>query len=394
MSHLVSATIHGLAGRKEYISLTFDRFVNVVYGLNGSGKTSLLKILHSAMSGDATILENVPFTTATVEIYSKSFNKTFKRSTITPEPKRPDPQRELRPEIETRIEFFEYVRHQRRKQTRFQWVSEPPETKQKDKLTHWKHRYLPTACLHVSDEPFLRTSPPQVEDTLTEDLLDQYFAVTVQRLWSSYTSQILRAVRDAQERGLESILRAVLSPSPRGRGRRQALDMDKAYESVSKFLERRGGAKKIGTREDFESRFKTDKALRGVVHDIYQIEQDIDRAMAARRQLQQLIEKLYTGGKHVVFRDDGIGVNDADGNQIGLASLSSGEKHLMRILVETLLSEDNTILIDEPELSMHIDWQHDLIANLRLLNSGVQLILATHSPEVMAEVVDERIIAI
>lgn len=394
MSHLVAATIHGLAGRKKPVALKLDRHLNVVYGLNGSGKTSLLKILHSAMSGDASILESVPFTSATVEIFSKSYDKVFTRSTTTPEPQKQSLHIELPAEIESRLELPEFVRHELRRQARFRWVQKPSETKQKDGLTHWKHRYLPTARLHVSDEPFLRSSLTQIEGTLTEELLDRYFADAVQRLWSGYTSQVLRAVRDAQERGLESILRAVLSPSPTARAMRSALDMDKAYGSVSKFLERRGGAKKLAKRNEFEKRYKKDAALRGVVHDIYQIEQDIDRAMASRRQLQQLIEKLYTGGKHVVFGDDGIGVQNSDGTQIGLASLSSGEKHLMRILVETLLSEDNTILIDEPELSMHIDWQHELIANLQLLNSEVQLVLATHSPEIMAKVDDERIFAI
>jgi predicted ATP-dependent endonuclease of OLD family len=49
------------------------------------------------------------------------------------------------------------------------------------------------------------------------------------------------------------------------------------------------------------------------------------------------------------------------------------------------------IIIDEPELSMHIDWQHDLLAALRVLNPQCQIIVATHSPEVMADVPDDKI---
>ena len=51
----------------------------------------------------------------------------------------------------------------------------------------------------------------------------------------------------------------------------------------------------------------------------------------------------------------------------------------------------STILIDEPELSMHIDWQHDLIESLSRLNGQAQFILATHSPEIMAELDDSKI---
>jgi predicted ATP-dependent endonuclease of OLD family len=59
--------------------------------------------------------------------------------------------------------------------------------------------------------------------------------------------------------------------------------------------------------------------------------------------------------------------------------------------VETLLTGPSTILIDEPEISLHIDWQRTLIKNLRILNPEAQIIVATHSPEIMAEVEDKYI---
>ena len=64
MSHIVEFSISGLAGRKDVYSQVLDRHLNVFFGLNGSGKTSLLKILHSAMSGESRILRNVPFSSA------------------------------------------------------------------------------------------------------------------------------------------------------------------------------------------------------------------------------------------------------------------------------------------------------------------------------------------
>ena len=79
------------------------------------------------------------------------------------------------------------------------------------------------------------------------------------------------------------------------------------------------------------------------------------------------------------------------GESLDLASLSSGEKHLLRIFVETLLVQQSTLLVDEPEISMHVDWQERLIEALRTLNPHAQLVLATHSPEVMAHVSDDKI---
>jgi predicted ATP-dependent endonuclease of OLD family len=63
----------------------------------------------------------------------------------------------------------------------------------------------------------------------------------------------------------------------------------------------------------------------------------------------------------------------------------------MLIFLETFLAGDNPILIDEPEMSMHIDWQTELVSAIRQLNPKAQLILATHSPEIMAEVADDKV---
>lgn len=395
MSHLMYAKIDGLAGRKTPIELRFDRNLNIIYGLNGSGKTSLLKILHSAMSGNAPILENVPFSAATVEIYSISYKKTFTRHISHDKTIEQLPAIKIAAEIEAQIALAEFVQSHATEQKRLYWRQTPKEEKKPDKLTNWLHRYLPTARLHISDdpfEPFLRSPFTSPSNALTEEILDEYFANSLIRLWKNYSSDVVRAVRDIQAKGLANILDAVLSQTARRSRKIEKIDLNKAYESVRKFLERQGS--KLMNSEEFMKRYQKDKALQRVVQDIYRIEQEIDQAMANRLHLQTLIEKLYTGGKHVVFTDDTIRVEDARGQQIGLASLSSGEKHLMRILVETLLARENTILIDEPELSMHVDWQHDLVSNMRLLNPDAQLILATHSPEVMAEIPDNKIIAL
>jgi predicted ATPase len=67
--------------------------------------------------------------------------------------------------------------------------------------------------------------------------------------------------------------------------------------------------------------------------------------------------------------------------------LSSGEKHMVLILL-TALVEDNqhcVLFMDEPEASLHIEWQQKLIANIRKLNPNAQIILTTHSPAVIME---------
>lgn len=72
-----------------------------------------------------------------------------------------------------------------------------------------------------------------------------------------------------------------------------------------------------------------------------------------------------------------------------LEKLSSGEQHQL-ILVFDLLFEvtrDSLILIDEPELSLHVAWQKtfiDTITRIIALNA-FDVLLATHSPALVAK---------
>jgi predicted ATPase len=95
--------------------------------------------------------------------------------------------------------------------------------------------------------------------------------------------------------------------------------------------------------------------------------------------------------KEVQFSDKNIEIETANHIKIELSALSSGEKQLLRIFIETLMAAESTILIDEPELSMHIDWQRSLVPSMSQLNPKAQIILATHSPEVMANLKEECI---
>lgn len=70
---------------------------------------------------------------------------------------------------------------------------------------------------------------------------------------------------------------------------------------------------------------------------------------------------------------------------IDLDELSSGEKQMLIMIGETLLQEQRhyIFLADEPELSLHIEWQRDLVQNIRKLNPNCQLVFATHSPDIV-----------
>jgi predicted ATP-binding protein involved in virulence len=77
MTDVVSFKIRGLNGREVPLSYDLDRHVNIFFGPNGSAKTSILKILHSAMYNAPALISNISFQSANVKIHSVTYSKEF-----------------------------------------------------------------------------------------------------------------------------------------------------------------------------------------------------------------------------------------------------------------------------------------------------------------------------
>ena len=74
-----------------------------------------------------------------------------------------------------------------------------------------------------------------------------------------------------------------------------------------------------------------------------------------------------------------------NGKTITPYRLSSGEKQILIILLKVILQENqpSILLMDEPELSLHLAWQLKLIDMIQRINENCQLIIATHAPGVL-----------
>jgi len=82
-----------------------------------------------------------------------------------------------------------------------------------------------------------------------------------------------------------------------------------------------------------------------------------------------------------------VTVGTDGGRFYGLSALSSGEKQILTMLYSASRSRfrRGMFLIDEPELSLHVDWQRKILAELMTLAPESQIIACTHSPEVGAD---------
>lgn len=92
--------------------------------------------------------------------------------------------------------------------------------------------------------------------------------------------------------------------------------------------------------------------------------------------------------------DPKLVVKTENGITIGLGDLSSGEKQILLILIKVLLQEKKPaiLIMDEPEISLHIKWQQALIDIIRTLNPSCQIILATHSPSILSKGWSDKVI--
>lgn len=103
---------------------------------------------------------------------------------------------------------------------------------------------------------------------------------------------------------------------------------------------------------------------------------------SSKTQFQNLVDELFADTEKSIDR----GCNELRFEQydqlLSPYSLSSGEKQMLVLLLTVLLQDKKpyALFLDEPEISLHVEWQEKLINIVRSLNPNAQIILTTHSP--------------
>ena len=107
----------------------------------------------------------------------------------------------------------------------------------------------------------------------------------------------------------------------------------------------------------------------------------------AKKRFQDQIDELFSYTRKKIDRRRNDIAFYQDGELLLPYKLSSGEKQMLVILLTVLVQDKEhcVLFMDEPEASLHIEWQQKLIAMIRELNPNVQIILTTHSPALIME---------
>ena len=97
---------------------------------------------------------------------------------------------------------------------------------------------------------------------------------------------------------------------------------------------------------------------------------------------ERLLHKRIT-----ISRQEGFSILTMDDKPLPVTSLSSGEQHELVLLYQLLfkVSSDSLILIDEPELSLHVAWQKQFLQDLQEITqlASFDVLIATHSPQII-----------
>lgn len=103
----------------------------------------------------------------------------------------------------------------------------------------------------------------------------------------------------------------------------------------------------------------------------------------------QIINKRLSFKEIRISRQSGFEVVDIDneGRRLNLSQLSSGEKQEIVLFYDLIFNTKSELLllIDEPEISLHISWQKKFMDDLLKVaeDNNIQIIVATHSPQII-----------
>ena len=106
-----------------------------------------------------------------------------------------------------------------------------------------------------------------------------------------------------------------------------------------------------------------------------------------KTKFQNIMDELFKDTNKTIDRKSNEIQFFQNGEVLTPYQLSSGEKQMLVIMLTVLVEngEHYALLMDEPEISLHIEWQKGLLKLIRELNPNVQIILSTHSPALIMD---------
>ena len=167
-------------------------------------------------------------------------------------------------------------------------------------------------------------------------------------------------------------------------------DFKNAYDD---YVEQRSGEEEnSGIRIDLAWQYAQFKKIQNIAELAKENEKIKEKIRHPREMFLDVINDFFlSSGTHkkVMINSEGQIYFDASNGKLKLSDLSSGEKQIIITFASMIFGlrgkGTGIFIVDEPEASLHLEWQNKFVSSILKTNKNVQLIFATHSPELIGE---------
>lgn len=108
--------------------------------------------------------------------------------------------------------------------------------------------------------------------------------------------------------------------------------------------------------------------------------------------LLEIINSRFLYKEMRIDAESGFAFRSGDGSDVHLQTLSSGEQHELVLAYQLLfrVREGSLVLIDEPEISLHVTWQQRFLEDILRVSrlAHLDFLIATHSPQIIHDRLD------
>jgi predicted ATPase len=103
--------------------------------------------------------------------------------------------------------------------------------------------------------------------------------------------------------------------------------------------------------------------------------------------LKDIVNSRFSYKKISIDKERGFLFRTEEGQPLNPSHLSSGEQHMLVLFSELLfrVESNSLVMIDEPEISLHVTWQKQFLRDLQQVTTlaAFDVLIATHSPQIV-----------
>lgn len=414
--------------------INFRENIKLIYGKNGSGKTTILKIINAIISGSLYELKSIKFQSISCK-FSESTELLIQKANDNKTPATRKDQFDKKNLLVTlkkegKVIHSDFIRHKDDVSINIPVEAIENEIPELDRIGRREWRNLQTGeFLNLADVvetyggqyPWLApkyqrnwyrefVSNFDVKYIQTQRLLTynqnhsksryryREHSVSYENTVTKYAIELRNIIRDKLSESVQ-ISQSLDSTFPSRLlnkdiklryNEKSIIELANKLESVRNRLESSGLMQfsdeiniKEGSMSDFDQ-----KAIFLYLNDSlkkYEVFIDLERKLSL---FTEIINKKFEGNKRIIIsKEFGLEVLTKNNERLNPRLLSSGEQHEIILLYDLIFNtSDNTlVLIDEPEISLHIDWQMSFLSDLESISklSFPQFLIATHSPSII-----------